>query len=117
MEKTNEVLIERSYGPDEKFIFIVNGEGQEGVISLPQEYHREIAGEYARRTGKRQTWSPRGDLEFEVLGGGRLIFDTDAKRMELYDCSGDFGWEPSRERTMEILRGSHPDYEVVDLGY
>ncbi len=112
MEKTNEVLIERSYDPDEKFIFIVNGEGKEGVISLPQEYHREIAWEYARRTGKTQTWEPQGDLEFQVLGGGRLIFNPEAKRMELYDCSGDFGYEPSRERTVEILQESHPDYEI-----
>ena len=96
----------------QKYILVQDGNGKETVISLPLGYHADIASEYAWRYGKEESWgSPEGDLEFEVLGGGRITLNPERKTISLYDRSVDYGREP-RERTVEILQEAYPEYKI-----
>lgn len=103
----SEILVERKGPLDEKYILVeFRDESIDGVVSLPLEYHRDIAAEYRRRTGKR----------FGVLGGGRMCIYEDLKVIKVYDTSGDYGRAPT-DRVAAVLMEHYPSYELVgDLG-
>jgi len=100
-----EAIIE--HDGDEKYILATAGSGESQktvVVSLPFEYHSDIKRAYARRlNGKAGT--------LEVLGGGILTIDREAKSIRTYGQSGSFG-KPPRDLVEAVLKESFPDFSL-----
>jgi hypothetical protein len=100
--KKLEAIIE--HNGDEKYIVAKvgdNGTSKLVLVSLPLEYHSGIKSAYERAVGKR----------VEVLGGGLLEIDREAKRIKTYGKSGGFG-KPDISVVKEILKASFPNYAI-----
>ena len=54
-------------------------------------------------------------LSYEVLGGGRIVHDGGAKRIEVYGKSYGFPWfgEPRHEVSKEVLEVDYPDFVIT----
>ena len=100
----------------QKYIFIKLGNGEEKIVSLSDHpsitpNHWEIGDEYASTHEMALVHVPQTELEFSILGGGKLEFYYESRKLRVYDSSEQFGREP-RERTIRILQESFPDYEI-----
>jgi len=89
-----------------KFIVIEN-EKKEIIIFADDDpcyrYHRDLLAQYRQESG----------LRAQCLGGGRIAFDEKMKTIRIWDSSGDFGYEPSREDTVNMIRAAYPDFQVA----
>ncbi|MBI2064916.1 MAG: hypothetical protein HYT62_02595 [Candidatus Yanofskybacteria bacterium] len=67
-------------------------------------YHRDILGLLRREAP---------DFRMSCVGGGRINIDPANKRIDIWSSSGDFGVEPDRRNTAEMLRIAFPDFEIT----
>lgn len=60
-------------------------------------------------------------VRYEVLGGGRIKHDSEAKTIEIYGFSYGFPWadEPRHDLSAEVIKVAFPDFEVTtsNAGY
>jgi len=54
-------------------------------------------------------------IPFQVLGGGRILHDSSAKKIEIYGFSYGFPWKdhPRHEDSKEVLAKVYPDYKIT----
>jgi hypothetical protein len=104
MQQKLEAIIK--HDGDAKYI-IARVQGKKEVktvlVSLPLEYHSQIAREYQRSLDRKD--------EMEVQGGGILSIDKKAKKVRTYGKSGSFG-KPDARVVESILNYALPDYKV-----
>ena|SRR3989344_2990565 len=102
----NKAIIE--HNGDCKYIFAKVQEGQDthlAVVSMRLGYHRDIADTLEGRLDR------QGQRLAQVLGGGRLAIDREAKTIETYDYSGSYGHAPLN-LVEAVLRENFPDYKL-----
>ncbi len=89
-----------NYKKSQKFIFFRNDDGLH-VASHPLEYHADIAGKV-------------GAKKEQMLGGGWINMDNDAKTIRLYWNSGSYGAVPLeyRDVLVQVMSKSYPEYTV-----
>nr|CAD7256671.1 unnamed protein product [Timema shepardi]CAD7403348.1 unnamed protein product [Timema poppensis]CAD7569464.1 unnamed protein product [Timema californicum] len=69
------------------------------------EYHADI---YDNTAAKLQKLG----LDTECLGGGRIIHDSENKRIKVFGYSIGFG-RADHELTVGVLKKNYPDYEIT----
>ena len=93
-----EAIVE--HNGDEKYIVVKAG-NKKVLVSMPLEYHSEIASEYKARVNQ----------PVEILGGGILTIDKEAKTIKTYGKSGSYGG-PNIKDVRAILTANFPDYKI-----
>ncbi len=92
-----------------KFVVLIN-EREEMIVFADDndhfDYHWKLLAQYQHETG----------LRASCIGGGRIRFDGEKKTIEIWDSSGDFGYEPDRNQTVSAIKQNYLDFEVVRRG-
>lgn len=106
------VRIEIASEEEQKFVVVVV-EPEKGV-------EKKLV--WSRITDRRLThddifhsiWSALGrpDYKVECIGGGKLRVDAKKKKILLWNSSVDFGREPDRQETANLIKASYPEYEI-----
>ena len=102
MKEKLEAIIK--HNGDEKYIVARvgdNGSSRLMLVSLPLEYHSDIAKALKRTV----------DGEVKIQGGGILEIDREAKKIRTYGKSGGFG-RPDVNDVERILKHDFPDYAI-----
>ena len=89
-----------------KFVVLQNEKGEHVVFADDDRrygFHRDLLAQYQKESG----------LQAECIGGGRISFDEEEKAIKIWGCSGDFGREPDRKETVQVLQGAYPDFDVT----
>jgi hypothetical protein len=87
---------------DEKYILAQpEGEHKVVLVSMPKEYHSEIARAYTKRLGKK----------LRIFGGGILRIDKEAQTVKTYGMSGSYG-KPKVRLVEKILEYAFPGYTI-----
>eukprot|EP01128_Nolandella_sp_AFSM9_P006448 TRINITY_DN3317_c0_g1_i1.p1 TRINITY_DN3317_c0_g1~~TRINITY_DN3317_c0_g1_i1.p1 ORF type:complete len:114 (+),score=31.10 TRINITY_DN3317_c0_g1_i1:96-437(+) len=98
-----EVVID--HDGDEKYIVCgvtdAKGKLRMCLVSLPLEYHSDIAEEFKRHLSK-------GERITRVFGGGILTIDREAKVIRTYGMSGGYG-KPKLEQVQQLLDSEFGD--------
>lgn len=48
------------------------------------------------------------------LGGGRIHFNLEAMTIHVWGSSGEYGREPDRARTIEVIKATQPGFAVIE---
>lgn len=85
-----------------KFVAGVGEQSGEWMLVFDDSavWHRDIAANYGVKPS----------------GGGWMVIDHTAKTVRLEGRSTQFGREPSRARSLELMRAALPDYECAEVG-
>jgi phosphohistidine phosphatase len=67
-------------------------------------YHSDILDEVKSIEG--------GDLEYQPLGGGKIIFEPDNKSLFIYGKSDGYG-QADHQKSVNILQEKYPDYSIT----
>lgn len=51
-------------------------------------------------------------LTVRCIGGGNISVKPEAKTIQIWGSSGDFGREPNRQQTVSMLRVAFPEFRV-----
>jgi hypothetical protein len=74
------------------------------LVSMPRDYHSEIARAYKASLDGRVT-------AFQIKGGGIITVDKKTRTIKTYGMSGSFG-KPDVQIVQSILQFAFPDYKV-----
>ena len=94
-----------------KFIVVclTDGDENEKLVVRADEncsYHRDIL--YLLRS------QLPSNITARCIGGGQILIDPKQKSIMIWGSSGDFGVEPDRTKTIELLQTAYPDYRVTE---
>jgi methylmalonyl-CoA mutase cobalamin-binding subunit len=75
-----------------------------GGLGMHEGFHSEILKQLQNELGE--------DYAVKCLGGGKIVFDSEAKTIRLYGASNAYGVEPNRISTVRMIKDSYPDFDV-----
>ncbi len=91
-----------------KFIVVQVSDGNDSKIVIRAnehcDYHRDILALLRREAS---------GLGARCIGGGRININPNDKEITISDSSGDFGLEPDRNKTVEMLQATFPEYKII----
>lgn len=70
------------------------------------EYHRDILNDLRKECD--------ACFRAQCVGGGYINVDPEKKKIIIWGSSGDFGREPSRKATVQMLQNAFPKFTVVN---